>query len=832
MIKVFLSHSSVDKGHYVSVVASHLSKESVVYDELTFESGEKTLLEIVRGLDESTLFALFISEKALDSPWVQQEIALAELRLASGQLKEIYPIIIDRSVKHDDSRIPEWLRTNYNLRLVSRPTVAARRIHQKLRQISWKRHPRLELRANTFVGRNNEIETFERRFDSFEEDKPVASIVAGPPSIGRRTFLKHAMEKLGLLERGRLPPSVYLDRNASLEDFIVKLLDLGHTEKTYTDYDFLAMSQRDKVHAAVDLLLALHDSGERLLVLDEGSLVDFTREPAQWFTEVITDERLTDNPLLFVASRWGIRIKGGDSIKDKAFSTILNELNESERTRLLARLLQVNEITLDRDIFGVLSGLLHGYPDEVHFVVDLVERFGARGAIDRSDEIVEFNSEKASNLLRPYDADDEVLDFVRLLAQFEIYSVDFIFSAISEDRYGKILDKLVDDGICEYVGAEAEFVRLNDSVRDYIKRNRLSLNPKLQTLIDAAVRKTINEASWDDYDSSHVLFAAREALKKGIPVDDRFLIPSHFLRAMKEIYHQRGNMRRVVELADRLLLKENGLDVRLAQDVRYYLCLALARLKDKRVLQEAQKIQGNEHHFVLGYYYRLVGRHKDAIERFEKIVNAPWVEARAKRELVEVYIQTEQYEKAQEFARKNYFENRGNQFHIQAYFRSLIYGSAAEQYADLLLTLCKELDEVGSEQARQMGMIASALVLARIDHDERALHVIDDAIASFPDVVYPVLAKFDIALMFRNAAAMKGALDKLDHFATKQMNISERTYARQRAYYMASIGNESQANAEVDKYLKDFPDDARQRIRDKLRQLAMSASRTNGGTRG
>ncbi len=42
MIKAFLSHSlSKDKEHYVRNVANWLGKENIIYDEFTFEEGEK-----------------------------------------------------------------------------------------------------------------------------------------------------------------------------------------------------------------------------------------------------------------------------------------------------------------------------------------------------------------------------------------------------------------------------------------------------------------------------------------------------------------------------------------------------------------------------------------------------------------------------------------------------------------------------------------------------------------------------------------------------------------------------------------------------------------------
>src|SRR5690606_164284 len=136
----------------------------------------------------------------------------------------------------------------------------------------------------------------------------------------------------------------------------------------------------------------------------------------------------------------------------------------------------------------------------------------------------------------------------------------------------------------------------------------------------------------------------------------------------------------------------NSLDSRVSEDARYYLCLSLARQKDKRLLNEVQKINGAEHDFVLGYYYRLCGRHTDAIERLSKLVDTPYVSSRAKRELVQVYIYIEDYDKALGMAKDNYENNKGNQFFIQSYLNCLLNNENYVSNKDLIFKLIEELD--------------------------------------------------------------------------------------------------------------------------------------------
>lgn len=819
-MRAFLSHSSADKESYVRIVASKLADENVILDEVSFEAGEMALDEIIKGLDQSVLFVLFISDKSLASGWVQDEIKEAELRLASGELKSIYPIIIDRNVDFRDKRIPEWLRENYNLKLVPRPVVAARRIQQKLRQLSWLRHPKLRERQVLFVGRNSNIESFERRFDDFNKPKPILSIVGGHSSIGRRTLIRNALAKLSLSKIESDCPVIYMDRHASIEDFILRLLDLGLSEKSYVDLKLLELNQAEKIKVATSLLQDILPLRERIIIVDEGSLINYKKELPDWFLSIIKSPELAGRPILFVASKWSLNPSVARGLDREVFSTSLSELDDSERRRLLGRLLDIEEISITEPDFETFGALLHGFPDEVYFAVDLISRFGVNGAIDRAHEIIEFNAEKASVLLRKFEDNEVALNVIRLLAQSEIFSVQFLGRIFKEEGLTGVIGDLVAEHICETVGVEGEFVRLIDSVRDHVKRNSLDLDPALKSAVRTAVSNDLESSKFDEHDSSRVAFVIREALAEGKNVEPRFLIPSHFLRTMRDLYQERGDQRRVVKLADELLKRERNLDPQLAQDVRYYLCLSLARLRDKRVMEEVQKIKGDEHNFILGYYFRLVGRHKDALEKLQKVINAPFVEARAKREVVEVLLQTEQYDEARELSSRNYRENRTNQFHIQAYFRALVLGSNPEKHKNELLRLCSELEDVDSDRSRQMAMIGRAQIVARCDHDKRALDLIDDTIAAFPSVVYPVLAKFDIAMSFRNEAGMTDALSRLEAFAKDGRGVSPRTLALQRAYLTAFRGDDEDAFAGISEILRYYPDAAKIRLRERFRTIA------------
>lgn len=818
MIKAFLSHSSKDKERYVKFVAKHLGKESIHYDEFTFEEGEKPIDEIFKGINSTSLFVLFISEESLESKWVKEEVAIAKEKLDQDELKKIYPIIIDNRIKYDDERIPLWLTENYNLKQISKPAIAARRINQKLRELSWEKHPLLEKRQNIFVGRFDKLEEFEERIDDFDLEKPKCIFASGINSIGRRTLLKHALEKTNNISKSYQPHVIYLERNDSIEDFIIKVNDLGLID---IDDDFDNLTEKsieEKEAIIIKQLTAAIDAKEIIFIVDNECLITYRKEVATWFRSIIEDKIDTNTTVICAASSYKINRLTAPSKNDFFFLDI-HELTVKERQRLFKQLLELYKIDVDREQFNSFSDQLSGYPNQVLYAVDFIKEKTVHKAINEMYEISDFNSNQASMLLKSYE-DDKYLDFIRLLAQFEFISKDFIFDIVDVKTYYPVLEDLVNKNICEYIGIEGEMVRLSDIVRDHIKRNRLIVKNEFKDAIKNHVQKFLEEDDKIGRDSSDYIFSIKEALSENKDIDENLLIPSHFLRCMKELYRERKSYDRVIDLADRLLQKERFIDKELVADVRYYLCQALARKKDDRLLKEVQNISGPEHNFLLGFYYRMVGRPDDAIKRLNKVVDERYIKSRARRELVQVFLQIEDYEKAKSFAKESYENNRSNQFHIQSYFNALINSDDCLSHWDTLQALCNELEDIGSEQSSEMSLIASAHFKDKIENNyNSAINTINDCISMHPDSHFPLLAKCDITIRNRDKSEIESTVKRLESLSNRKA-ISKRTISKQKAYLEASKGNLHEAKRLIDNELKNYPLENKNRIIRKLEQYA------------
>ena len=190
-MRIFISHSSQDKTRYCNDVVNRLvekvGKDSIIYDALTFEAGEKSIDEINRTLAFTDLYVILLSQAAVESPWVKYELKEAHTKLTDRVLNRVYPLIIDPDLKHSDDRIPGWLK-DYNLKYIARPAKAAKLIIERAKDVNWSRHPSFQYRNAIFVGRNNLVNDFEMRIDDFDKPPINIFIISGLPNIGRKKF--------------------------------------------------------------------------------------------------------------------------------------------------------------------------------------------------------------------------------------------------------------------------------------------------------------------------------------------------------------------------------------------------------------------------------------------------------------------------------------------------------------------------------------------------------------------------------------------------------------------------------------------------------------------
>jgi len=814
-MKCFLSHSSNDKGAYAAIIANALGP-NVEYDEVTFEEGMGNFEEILNALDRSSLFVLLISDFSLDSEWVKREIAEAKVRLEAGQLKRFFPIIIDPSINHTDRRIPDWIKEAYNLRPITRPTIASKRIKERLVELSWQSHPMLKTRDQIFVGRNTQLAEFEQRFDDFTKTQPAVVVASGLNEIGRKTTVRQALRKASLVRDTYEPIRINLARDDSVEGFILKLYDLGITVSVDTK-NLLSKSVDEKVNLCALLVDDVLKHHEILLIDDNYCIVRYEGELAPWFQDVVS--RICPNKVaICIAS--SARPKKYLYVKnEKYFFIHIPELERSERIGLFRRYSELLGINLSNKDYENFTPLLKGFPEQVTYAASLIAEMGPEKAFKHSHDIASFSIYRANIILKKFEDDIGLVEFLRFISSFEFVSIDFV--ATVEELIGEaitgFLDILLSDNVCELIGASGNYFRVNEIIRDAIIRDRIGIAEKYALALRKFAEGFAQAYDENLFDVSEYQIAIREALSSGINISDRLLIPAHFLQTMRQLYGGRS-YREVISLADRVLQNKENYDEHTEQDIRYYLCQSLARLSDNRFLKEVQFINGPEHDFLMGFYYRFKRRFRDAIDRYSKAMDHKRTVQRARREIVFVLNTIEDFDGAISLARDNFERYRGNPFLAQAYFDCLMHQPDRDYARGEAKVVLDSLENIGGARATEMLDNLRARYEFEFGNKENAFLQIDATIRRYPDIIYPLLTKLEMATSAEDADLLESTIGELEKRNPSPGHSA--AIAKAEAVLAALTGDYDRAVRMLSRELAELSDSAKDKLTRKLRRIA------------
>lgn len=813
-MRCFLSHSSSDKAHYVQFVADKLG-DRAVYDKYDFDAGMQTLDEIYRALNATDIFVLFISDNSLNSEWVKREITHAKLMLRTEDIKRFLPILIDSTINHRDQRIPEWMRDNYNLRLVAKPSVALRHIRTVFNQLSLAAHPRLEAQRRLFVGRNQQMQSFEHRLDDYSMNLPSAIMVSGLREIGRKSFIINALRKANKISINYNPIIISVQQEDGIDGVISKMYDSGIYDGDFELSKLNTYSYDEKIGFLTDILTAAAEQNEIILIDDWRCIVRYGGEVAEWLLPVC--ESLPHNRMV-LAVACATRPKLPANSKNLIFSEQLPELERNERMGLLVRYLREIESIEDFKPTEIdwVRPLLNGYPEQAIYAGQIIGEHGFRLAQQRGPDIRDFTILRAGLYVEKFLEVDSARDFLVFLSWFDFISFNII-SEIGEKIGVDILslsDVFIENGICSRIGSIGEYLRLNDVIRDYVARGSLELPQAYSSAMLKISRTVFSAEDLSDFDYSETYASVRVSLLAGRHVPERLLIPAHFLGAISQAYKNRKYLD-VIELSDRVLALGN-VEPFIESQIRHYLCMALARRRHPRFLGEAMKIKGTEHNYIMGFYYRITGRYLEAIERFEKAIADKRWEENSKREIVLIHNITENYAAALELARSSYLDYHWNAITIQAYFEVLLNLPRDQANKIELASTLQTIKKLSGPKADEVRLGMEARYLYHVEKNiEDAFLKIDEAIGRFPQSPYPLLAKLEIALAMKNIPTVRSTLERLEDGKFTDQHVEVRI-KRARILLAAFQGNQDVALSRVDIELGFLHPTARERLKTRI----------------
>lgn len=296
----------------------------------------------------------------------------------------------------------------------------------------------------------------------------------------------------------------------------------------------------------------------------------------------------------------------------------------------------------------------------------------------------------------------------------------------------------------------------------------------------------LDNYKYEELDAPDYLLKLKDDLINGKDIDNKYMVPSQYLKTMVELYEKQKDYAKVIEYADIVLKSTNYIEDKLLFEIRYFLCMALAKRRDRRMLAEVQNISGADHEFLLGFYYRMTGNYEKALEKLEHSLETRKNFSKAKREKVQVLINLERFEEALSVAKENYENDKGNPYHIHAYFLCLIKSDDSDSYKAVLKELIKNLDKTTSDFGIELQGRCQALYEAYINRDsEMAFAIIDKTIEESSSPIYALQDKFDICEKLHELQEMEKVIEQMANLKVGDSYGKERALYREKLLYAA-----------------------------------------------
>lgn len=214
-MKAFLSHSSKDKA-YVEQVASLLRPGSYELDSETFDAGLINSQAIVKSLQRSDLFCLFLSENSVTSNYVNFENLLGLEFIASGKISKFLAVCLDGNAFEQASANARFFNI---VRKVLPPESAARLIEGTL--VSAKSIDNINF--NPFVGREKELLELEGQISDFSRPPAKAIFISGNHGSGRKTLARNFFQAQ-YPRAGRVIPEIRIDAFSGIHELYRNIL--------------------------------------------------------------------------------------------------------------------------------------------------------------------------------------------------------------------------------------------------------------------------------------------------------------------------------------------------------------------------------------------------------------------------------------------------------------------------------------------------------------------------------------------------------------------------------------------------------------------------------
>ena len=739
MNRVFLSHSS-KQIEIVKKLASTIGQDRCIVDCYDFRAGEELEEEITRKINQSGIFCLLISDSALSSDWVTKEVQYVREKVESKEIL-FRAFIIDADITPSDSRISPWVK-NYLLHTIPSPIIMGRVLSDNLRELDYNIHPALKLRDSLFIGRGQALSSLET--EHVLKSSVKAIIVSGIPHVGRKRFSLQYLRKVTNDERLNFC-IISLERGKSIEDLALFINDFVELYTKDVLLEIVVSEQISKKRdCVIKLINKLYDYHQTLLIADDFCIIQPDGRIVDWFREILKSPELQNHAGLYIISKVGVNYKDIEQLP--IVQQPLLPLDPRDIQAIVKAYSEGQGIVIPNADKITISLSVKGFPSYVYPIIDSWAKYNRYVAFEKMREL-----EKGVADLLEYIVDilndsgnENKIQLLLLLAHFELISIRQLHELFDSDNLEEMLDEFQELSILEYFGFSREYVRIHSVVADFLRRSkRLSLSKEFIEKISIRASEVVKEIETPEYeeDIASYIYGIKQLLKNGISTEkdvSRYMIPSLALNVIVEEYEAK-NYPGVLTLCDRMLSGSKNYDKHIERSISYWQCLALCRVKDKRLFDAVSYFGGHyTYHFLLGFFYRIQELWEKAEAEYEtalKMTNENSDNNKLNQELVLVRMKRGDYPGALSLAEENYKTQHFNPFFIEAYFRCLV----KDPYSDpiLLKGLISDMEKSQDKNHNEIANTMKAEYAYYFENDFwKAIKLLQETIEHYPSIQY------------------------------------------------------------------------------------------------
>ncbi len=386
-MKAFLSYSSQDKV-FVDSVANELGRQFCVYDDFCFHTGDEFREAIRKGLDDSSIFTLFVSKSSLTSHWVHFEQNEAEIRLIEGALSRVLVFLLQDDVSHED--LPEWIR-KVKVSDATSSKAVVKEIQRHIQDLF------LERQQPIYVGRQKErLQAEEQLLEFGVSGAPRMFFAWGLAGNGRRTFSSRIANDLFNIRKQCV---FRLKEGDDIQDIAIQMANEAEVFNSVSDLKLLVSEiRREKNEQSLDRINryaeTLNHTSTIPIFLDDGGAIDANGDFSPACQTLIRQLEISGKIYsAFVLTRKP-RIETLGDLHLKVPAIRIEPLSSDDIARLIGRLANVHNLQISREDVRELSDYLRGYPPAAHFAIDLIKDYGVSAIIANKVAIASFQSRK------------------------------------------------------------------------------------------------------------------------------------------------------------------------------------------------------------------------------------------------------------------------------------------------------------------------------------------------------------------------------------------------------------------------------------------------------